>query len=363
MENLIFYRKYRPKNFSDVLGQEHITEILKNSIKKDRVSHAYLFFGPRGTGKTTVARIFAKAINCQYQKEGEPCNKCHFCTQISNQSTVDVVEIDAASNTGVDNIREIVEGIKFNPVNLKYKVFIIDEVHMLSKGAFNALLKTLEEPPLHAVFILATTEVHKLPETILSRVMQFYFKKVPLELIVKKIKSISKNEGIKISEDAAKIIAQFAEGGLRDAESILFRVACVLPDQITKKQVEDILGIVGFDKIAEFMNLYIKKDKAKIFEFISNLNNDGIDIVEFLKSLLKYLQNIMCVKLSERLKEQIKRELTKEQFEYIIEQSKEISEGEIALFVENLIWAQDATKKTSTAILPFEVAVFKSLAS
>ena len=213
----VLYRKYRPKVFSDVYGQDHVTSTLKNEIKNGRISHAYLFTGSRGTGKTTCAKILAKAVNCEHNIDGEPCNECEVCKGLDNGSIYDVVEIDAASNNGVDNIRELRDDTNYAPTRGKYRVYIIDEVHMLSTGAFNALLKTLEEPPAHVIFILATTEVHKLPATILSRCQRFDFKRIQPETMAKRLNQVAEAEGITLESDAALLIARIADGALRDA--------------------------------------------------------------------------------------------------------------------------------------------------
>ena len=220
--NLVLYRKYRPQKFGEVVGQEHVVTTLTNSIKGNNISHAYLFSGPRGSGKTTIARLFAKAINCENPTDGfEPCNKCSSCLEIMAGNSMDLVEIDAASHTGVDDIRQLIEGVKFAPVKSKYKIFIIDECHQLSKSAANALLKTLEEPPAHAIFLLATTESHKMIPTILSRCQKFDFKRLQISEIMEKLEFISKKEGVKFEESALSLIALNSRGSFRDAESLL----------------------------------------------------------------------------------------------------------------------------------------------
>ncbi|EKE18522.1 MAG: hypothetical protein ACD_9C00308G0001, partial [uncultured bacterium] len=236
------YRKYRPLTFSDVIGQGHIVQTLSNAILNNRVGHAYLFTGPRGTGKTTMARIFARAVNCQNPKGADPCLECDVCKNITQGMSLDIFEIDAASNTGVDNIRELRENVKFPPSQAKFKVYIIDEVHMLSTGAFNALLKTLEEPPAHVIFILATTEIHKVPETIISRCQRYDFTRLSLEHIIEKLSTIAKNENVSIEKNALEMIAIASEGGMRDAESLLSQVMALEDKKITAKEVEEILG-------------------------------------------------------------------------------------------------------------------------
>lgn len=359
-QNLVLYRKYRPQSFSEMIGQEHIVKTLKNSVAGGMVAHAYLFCGSRGTGKTSIARLLAKAVNCEAQKNGEPCNKCKDCQTINSGRALDIVEIDAASNTGVDNMRELTDGIKFNPTQLKYKVFIIDEAHMLSKGAFNALLKTLEEPPAHAIFMLATTEVEKIPETILSRVQRFDFKKASIIQIIEKLKLIARSEKIKADDDVFRAIAQLAEGGFRDAESILTRILSA-GDKLTVKDVENIVGVASFDKVLRFIDIIAKKDAREIISNLNDLHNSGSDIQEFLKSIVRHLRNIMLAQLGVNIKETSAPELTEEQIQDIILQCKNFRQEELRELLENFIKAEDMMKKSSISLLPIELAILKSL--
>ena len=265
MAYVALYRTYRPKNFGEVIGQKHIIKTLKNAVAENKTSHAYIFSGLRGIGKTTIARILARAVNCENPIDGEPCNQCKNCLAILNDETTDIVELDAASNNGVDEMREILEKVNFLPSVLRKKVYIIDEAHMLSTAAFNALLKTLEEPPLHVMFILATTEPHKIPQTILSRCQRFDFKQLSVEEISKEINLICEKENIKIENDAVVAIAESAEGGMRDALSILDQASVYSNDTITVEDVDCVTGRISNYKLIDLVkNLKEKTLYGKI---------------------------------------------------------------------------------------------------
>lgn len=290
------YRTYRPQKFSEVVGQEHIVRTLQNSIENNKTSHAYLFSGPRGTGKTSVARIFAKALNCAAPKNMEPCGQCVSCREIANGMSPDVVEIDAASNNSVDEIREIREKVKFLPGGSKYKIYIIDEVHMLSQGAFNALLKTLEEPPKHVIFILATTEPHKVIPTILSRCQRFDFKALSVQEISDLVKSVALKEGIKISDEAIISIAESAEGGMRDALSFLDQAASFADDEITVDDVNSVTGNLNYDKIIELAKYFEEKNINKALKTINDLVIMGKEIIKITSSLLQFYRDCLLYK-------------------------------------------------------------------
>ncbi len=283
-------RKYRPQKFSEVIGQEVITETLKNAVKEGRLSHAYIFAGPRGVGKTTTARIVAKAVNCEALKEGEPCNECSQCLEISKGSHPDVIEIDAASNRGIDQIRELREAVHYLPAKGKKKVYIIDEFHMLTKEAFNALLKTLEEPPEHVLFILATTEIDKIPPTILSRCQKFVFKRVPSELIVRALKEICLKEGFEFEEEALKLIALSSEGCMRDAESLLEQSAALGMGKIEVEKVSGFLGILTGREVRELLSLGFKGDKEELFKRIKELEEKGFNPSFIVKQLIETVE-------------------------------------------------------------------------
>ena len=291
----VLYRKYRPQVFSDVVGQDHITRTLQRELQSGKLSHAYLFTGSRGTGKTTCAKILAKAVNCLHPVDGNPCNECEVCRGIDSGAILDVVEIDAASNNGVDNIRDIRDEANFAPVNCRFRVYIIDEVHMLSIGAFNALLKTLEEPPAHVMFILATTEVHKLPVTILSRCQRFDFHRVSPEAMLARMQTVAAQEGFTLDEDAGMLIARLADGGMRDALSTLDQ--CIGRDRhVTAQLVTDVAGITGKDHLFRLADAIAARDAAAAMEQLSDLHAKSVDMERLCADLVQHFRNLMIVK-------------------------------------------------------------------
>ena len=292
------YRKFRPITFSELVGQEHITRTLKNQIIADRVGHAYLFNGGRGTGKTSSAKILARAINCLNPKDGEPCNECEICKGALNGSLTDIVEMDAASNNSVEDIRSIREEVNFLPTKAKYRVYIIDEVHMLSPGAFNALLKTLEEPPEHVKFILATTEPQKLPATILSRCQRFDFKRISDEDIIKRLKIVCKESNIEISEGALKIIAVLSEGAMRDSLSILERCIQDGENKIDEDKIKDLVGIPKMTYVYSIISAIIEYDIDESLKAMDEILNQGKDLNNFLWEIIKYVKDILIYKTS-----------------------------------------------------------------
>jgi len=296
----VLARKWRPQVFQDVIGQEHITQTLMNAIKTDRLAHAYLFSGARGVGKTSVARVLAKAVNCREGQDSNPCNKCNSCLEITSGSSMDVQEIDGASNRGIDEIRELRDNIKYMPSSSRFRVYIIDEVHMLTLQAFNALLKTLEEPPPHVKFFFATTEPHKVPVTILSRCQRFDFKRIPLGQIVEQLEKISDKEGIKISRSGLTIIAREAEGSMRDAESLLDQVASYTGSKVDDKNITDILGIIDRDLIFDTSRAIIEGSAEKCLEIIERIYNYGYDIKEFYRAIMDQFRNLVVCLVAPR---------------------------------------------------------------
>ena len=293
--NQVLYRKYRPKVFADVYGQEHVTSTLKNEIKENRIAHAYLFTGSRGTGKTTCAKILAKAVNCENSVDGEPCNECEVCKGLDSGTIYDVVEIDAASNNGVDNIRDLREEANYTPSRGKYRVYIIDEVHMLSTGAFNALLKTLEEPPAHVIFILATTEVHKLPATILSRCQRFDFKRIQPETMSVRLKQVAQLEGMELDDDAAILIARIADGALRDGLSILDQCAG-RSKKIDSALVSEVAGLAGREALYKLTDCICTQNSSSAMTVISELYQNSYDMERLCVEMINHLRNFLIVK-------------------------------------------------------------------
>ena len=289
------YRKWRPQDFNDVYGQPHVTRTLQSQLESGRISHAYLFTGSRGTGKTTCAKILSKAVNCLNPVDGNPCNECEICRGIDNGSILDVIEIDAASNNGVDNIRDLREEANFTPANAKFRVYIIDEVHMLSIGAFNALLKTLEEPPSHVIFILATTEIHKLPSTILSRCQRFDFKRIAPEDITARLMYVAEKENVNLTSNAASLIARIADGGMRDALSLLDRCFAMGSD-IDEDTVSDAAGIAGTIHLFSFSEYVAKGDFTSALKLVSKLHSDSCDIDSLCTELTLHFRNLMVAK-------------------------------------------------------------------
>lgn len=357
MSYVVFARKYRPANFDEIIGQEHITTTLKNAIKQDRVAHAYLFSGPRGVGKTTTARALAKALNCQKGATVTPCGKCVSCQEISSASSMDVIEIDGASNRGIDEVRQLRENVKFSPAHGRYKLYIIDEVHMLTQEAFNALLKTLEEPPPHVKFIFATTQPNKVIATISSRCQRFDFRKISTSDIVSKLKEIAKDESIKADEEAFFAIAKFADGSLRDAESIFDQLSTFCAKKITKGDISNILGSVSEELLDEFVDIIIKKDAPAALAFTERIVGEGKDLSFFLSNLIEYFRNLLVAKVVPKPEGLI--EMSKASIEGLVKRAGEFTEEEIFYISNILISGHDSMKRTASSRTRFELAVVK----
>jgi len=306
MSYTALYRKFRPDTFADVKGQDHIVTTLKNQLKAGRIGHAYLFTGTRGTGKTTVAKILARTVNCENPREDGPCGECRICRAIAAGASMNVIEIDAASNNGVDNIREIVEEVSYSPAEGKYKVYIIDEVHMLSIGAFNALLKTLEEPPSYVIFILATTEVHKLPITILSRCQRYDFKRISIETIAGRMRELTEAEGVQVEEKALRYIAKTADGSMRDALSLLDQcIAFHLGKELTYDKVLDVLGAVDTEVFSRLLCNILDRDVLGCVRLLEEIVMQGRELTQFVTDFTWYLRNLMLVQASDNLEDVI----------------------------------------------------------
>lgn len=333
------YRKYRPTDFDNVFGQEEVVTVIKNAIINNKISHAYLFSGPRGTGKTTIAKIIARLVNCEKLIDGKPCGKCYNCLNFNNSN--DVVEIDAASNNGVDEIRELRDKINLVPSNSKYKVYIIDEVHMLTNQAFNALLKTLEEPPSHVIFILATTEPHKIPLTISSRCQKFRFSKIDDMKIVNRIKQISELEKIDVDDDALFEIARMADGGMRDAINILDQLVSYTNEKITLEDVYKVNGTVSYNDIFQLIECIINNDKIKIINFVDSLNQSGKDINKFVDELILFLRDVILYKSVNTLSN------IDEKNEKIKTISNSLSDSDLYSFIENLNEVQNTVRNST----------------
>lgn len=354
MASQVFYRKWRPQTLAQVVGQEPITKTLANALATGRVAHAYLFCGPRGTGKTSTGRILAKALNCLTNGKGEPCNSCEMCRAFNEGRALDLVEIDGASTRGIDDIRDLREKIQFVPNSARYKVYIIDEVHMLTPEAFNALLKTLEEPPPHAIFILATTEVHKVPLTILSRCQRFDFRRLPQAAVVGKLKDICDHEGITIEPQALALIAKAATGSLRDAENLLEQLVLYHGSNISLEQAQSELGISGDMRIRQLAEHILKKDAASGLKVINNVAVDGVDLRQFNRGLVDYLRDMLLVKSGAGDTADVPADVIKE----IKQLVSHISLGELSKIVR--LFAQVDFRADPQSTLPLELALVDS---
>jgi len=354
---------------SDLLGQEHITSVIQNAAAADKLAHAYLFYGPRGTGKTTLSRLIAKLANCQtrqddakFKAKGEPCNICTRCTEIDAGRGIDVIEIDAASNRGIDEIRSLREGIRLAPTSYPYKVFIIDETHMLTKEAFNALLKTLEEPPAHAILILATTEYEKVPATITSRTQRFHFRKHSVENIAKKLKSIAVEEKLDVTDDALEFIAALAEGSFRDAESLLQQV-CSLDAKVDLATVERNIGKVGFSRTSELAALILNKDLKGSLAYVKEISDGGFNVVDLTKELIHYLRRVLTLRFNPDLEAELCKELTAKELETLKAHVQLVnsSTDQLINLLKALLTAYSQMRYSPFAAIPLEVTLIEHL--
>ncbi len=365
--SLALYRKYRPRKLTDLLGQEAVSEILQGAAKRNRFAHAYLFYGPRGTGKTTTARLIAKLLNCEkrkadakFRESGEPCNSCRVCQEIDNNNSLDVIEIDAASNRGIDEIRNLKENLRNAPAGSEFKVYIVDEAHMLTGPAFNALLKTLEEPPAHVVFVLATTEYEKLPATITSRTQRFLFKKLSKAVILQKITRIAQDEKINIEPAALELAAAAAEGSLRDAESLLDQLASI-KGNIDLPTAERLTGRVGLRKVDGLAELILKNDLSACLKYLTTINEEGHNVVQLTKDLIHYLRKILTIRLSPGVEEALQSELTRDELVRVKELSQLLQPEQGVLIIKALIRAYTEMRYSPFAAVPLEIALAEIL--
>jgi len=357
MDFQVSARKWRPQKFSELIGQEHIVRTLHNAIGMDRVAHAYLFSGTRGVGKTTTARLLAKALNCVEGPTAEPCDQCNFCKEIRDGISVDVMEIDGASNNGVGEVRDLIDNIQYSTSACRFKVYIIDEIHMLSKAAFNALLKTLEEPPAQVVFIFATTELTKIPETILSRCQCFEFKPLTHQQIINQLKAICENDGIQIDPQSLEEIAKNGAGSMRDAQSLLDQVIAFCGKEIDAGAVESVLGIVGQSALANFVDCVIQKDSAGLLQQVSEVIAHGKDLGYFCRDLIEYLRNLMLVKVAGNAESLLSGQTT--HLDTLKKQAASFQSDELQQMFQVLSKAEMEMKRSSLPQILFEMAVLR----
>lgn len=359
---LAFYRKYRPAVFADLIGQEGVAKILREAARRGRIAHGYLLSGPRGTGKTTTARLIAKIANCLARENlletGEPCNRCAACNSINEGSALDIIEIDAASNRGIDEMRDLKESARVSPALLRRRVFIIDEAHMLTKEAANALLKILEEPPEHVIIVLATTEMEKIPATIASRAQRFYFRRAPISEIVGKLARVAKEERIEAPVEALELIAAVAEGSFRDAESLLDQMSAMGERRVSVEAVEETVGRTGFRKVAEVAEALLMGDQDKALLEITEIADGGHDLVQFTKDLIIHLRRAAVLKFSPPMRVALGRELTPAHLEITLAHAEKFSERHLDL-IKALIQAYGQMRYSQFPIIPLELTVIE----
>lgn len=358
MSYTALYRKFRPQEFKDVKGQDHIVTTLKNQIEADRIGHAYLFCGTRGTGKTTIAKIFARAVNCEHPIDGSPCGECPSCKAVAAGNSMNVIEIDAASNNGVESIREIREEVAYRPTEGRFKVYIIDEVHMLSIGAFNALLKTLEEPPSYVIFILATTEVHKIPVTILSRCQRYDFKRISMDTIGERLKELLAEEQIDAEEKAIRYIAKAADGAMRDALSLLDQcIAFYLGQTLTYDKVLEVLGAVDTEVFSDLLRKVLSQDISGVIAAVEQLIADGRELGQFVVDFTWYLRNLMLLKSSDEMSEVL--DMSTENLIRLKEEAKQINDEELIRYIRIFSELSNQIKYSSQKRVLLEITLIK----
>lgn len=358
MSYTALYRKFRPTRFEDVKGQEHIVQTLKNQIKADRIGHAYLFCGTRGTGKTTVAKIFAKAVNCEHPVDGSPCTECPSCQAIAQDTSMNVIEIDAASNNGVDNVRDIIEQVSYSPTEGRYKVFIIDEVHMLSTAAFNALLKTLEEPPSYVIFILATTEANKIPITVLSRCQQYDFHRIGIDVIKDRMKELLEIEKASVTDSALSYIAKAADGSMRDALSLLDQcMAFYMNQEVTLENVLDVLGAVDNDVFTRLLSAVEKRDVNEVLRIIDEIVMQGRDLGQFVLDFTWYMRNLLLVKNADHMEDVL--DMSPDTIRELKTMAEPISSGKIIRYIRILSELSGSIRYSNQKRILIEVSMIK----
>lgn len=356
MSYLVLARKWRPQTFEDLVGQETICRILKNAIAQNKVAHAYIFSGPRGVGKTTTARILAKALNCANGPTPDPCGKCPSCTAISDSSSIDVLEIDGASNNSVNDIRDLRERVRYAPSEGRYKVYIIDEAHMLSTSAFNALLKTLEEPPPHVIFVLATTEPKKIPLTVLSRCQHLPFRRISGQKIKERLKFISNSDGIKVTDPALEMIARAADGSMRDSLTILDQIASFSED-ITVAEIKDLLGLTDIETLSKITSAIIEGDRKGIINLIAELTNTGTDLKALIKDLLKFIRNLLIAKITDETEDII--DLSEEELNAINRLKAKTTQEHTAIILSELIKAEPSIRSAFYPRIALEMTLIR----
>ncbi len=358
MSYLVIARKYRPQSFDQIVGQEHVTQTLKSAIAQGKVAHAYLFSGPRGVGKTSAARILAKSLNCENGISADPCQKCANCVEITQGSSLDVLEIDGASNRGIDEVRALRENVKFSPVSGRFKIYIIDEVHSLTHDAFNALLKTLEEPPAHVKFIFATTEAHRVLPTILSRCQRFDFKRIPTYLLVQKLSEIAKQEKIEIDTESLNEIALSSGGGLRDAQTILDQLSAYSGKKIEKGIVREILGLIEREVLEQFIAFVAERDTVKLLDLVRQLEERGTDLGQLVNNLIQHCRNLMICQVGVKDLANVL-DLPKEVIEKVRQQAAKLNKDETLFILHTLVGLQLEMKRATFPKILLELALIR----